>query len=143
MLYEDCISGGLKMTVQRRIIADCLDEADDHPDVDAIYRRAVEKDPSVSIATVYRTIGIFEKAGLIEPIDIVDSNKRYEVKRERHDHLVDVETGQIHEFKSTKIENAVREIALEMGFDVSDFQLQVYGSKVGGKECPCYRIKIY
>ena len=97
-LYEKCLRVGLRMTLPRKIILEVIEAADDHPDVDEMYRRAVEKDRSISIATVYRTIKLFEEAGIIEKLDIGDGRSRYEEAGEHHEHLIDVESGEIIEF---------------------------------------------
>lgn len=141
---DKCIDAGLRMTAQRAVIAETIEESLDHPDVETIYQRASERDNTVSIATVYRTIGIFEQAGLIQRIDVNNEGRaRYEIKREPHEHLVDVETGQIHEFQSRRLESLIREIASEMGFELTEHKLEIFGRKNGREKCRCYQIKVY
>ena len=103
-LYEKCIKNGLRMTLPRKIILEVIEDSADHPDVDEMYRRAVEKDRSISIATVYRTIKLFEEAGIIERLDIGDGRSRYEEAGEHHEHLIDVESGEIIEFQNEELE---------------------------------------
>jgi len=113
-LYEKCLRVGLRMTLPRKIILEVIEAADDHPDVDEMYRRAVEKDRSISIATVYRTIKLFEEAGIIEKLDIGDGRSRYEEAGEHHEHLIDVESGEIIEFQNEELEEMKRQVALNM-----------------------------
>ena len=115
-LYEKCLRVGLRMTLPRKIILEVIEAADDHPDVDEMYRRAVEKDRSISIATVYRTIKLFEEAGIIEKLDIGDGRSRYEEAGEQHEHLIDVESGEIIEFQNEELEEMKRQVALNMGY---------------------------
>src|SRR5277367_6814034 len=104
-LEQICIDKGLKMTDQRRVIARVLSEADDHPDVEAVYRRATLVDPRISIATVYRTVRLFEEASILERHDFGDGRSRYEESpSEHHDHLIDVESGRVIEFREEEIE---------------------------------------
>ena len=142
-LKEKCVDAGLRMTAQRAVIADTIEESGDHPDAELIFLRASEKDNSVSISTVYRTIGLLEQAGLIQRIDVSDGRARYEISRQPHEHLVDVETGQIHEFQSQRLEGLIREIAAEMGFELTEHKLEIFGRKNGREKCRCYQIKIY
>lgn len=142
-MKQKCLDAGIRMTAQRVLIAETIEGSADHPDVDTVYKRASEKDNTVSIATVYRTMGIFEQAGLIQRIDLNDGRARYEIKRNPHEHLVDVETGQIHEFQSQKLEGLIREIAAEMGFELTEHKLEIFGRKNGREKCRCYQIKVY
>ena len=142
-LQERCLKSGIRMTSQRRLLANVLDDSDDHPDVDTIYQRCKAKDKFTSIASVYRTLSIFEDSGLIEKLDVGDGKARFEIKRTDHDHLMDVETGQIHEFKSQELQRLIKEIADEMGFDLTEHRLEIYGRKQGRTACRCYEIKIY
>ena len=142
-LQERCLQSGIRMTSQRRLLANVLDDSDDHPDVDTIYQRCKTKDKFTSIASVYRTLSIFEESGLIEKLDVGDGKARFEIKRTDHDHLMDVETGQIHEFKSQELQRLIKEIADEMGFDLTEHRLEIYGRKQGRTACRCYEIKIY
>lgn len=131
-----------RLYVNWRLLANVLDNSDDQPDVDTIYQRCKAKDKFTSIASVYRTLGIFEDSGLIEKLDVGDGKARFEIKRTDHDHLMDVETGQIHEFKSQELQRLIEEIADEMGFDLTEHRLEIYGRKQGRTACRCYEIKI-
>ncbi len=142
-MLEKCMNAGMRMTAQRVLIADTLEQSIDHPDVDEIYKRANEKDPTISIATVYRTLGIFEKAGLVHKVSIGDSRAHYEVARDDHEHLVDVENGQIHEFKNDELTELLSNIADEMGFELTGHKLEVFGRKHGNVKCRCIQIKVY
>ena len=124
------------------VIRNVLDNSDDHPDVDTIYQRCKAKDKFTSIASVYQTLRIFGGSGLIEKRDVGDGKARFEIKRTDHEHLMDVETGQIHEFKSQELQRLIEEIADEMGFDLTEHRLEIYGRKQGRTACRCYEIKI-
>lgn len=116
------------MTAQRRIIARVLSEATDHPDVEELYRRASAMDAAISIATVYRTVRLFEEANILERHDFRDGRSRYEEHTERHhDHLIDVETGDVIEFQNEEIERLQREVAKKLGYDLVDHRLELYG----------------
>ena len=124
-----CAEKGLKMTAQRRIIARVLSEATDHPDVEELYRRASAMDSAISIATVYRTVRLFEEANILERHDFRDGRSRYEEHTERHhDHLIDVETGDVIEFQNEEIERLQREVAKKLGYDLVDHRLELYGT---------------
>mgnify|MGYP000038247315 CR=1 FL=1 len=123
-----CIERGLRMTEQRRVIARVLSEASDHPDVEELYRRASERDSNISIATVYRTVRLFEEAGILERHDFRDGRSRYEeVPEEHHDHLIDTKTGRVVEFRNEAIEELQRKIAEELGYKLIDHRLELYG----------------
>lgn len=123
-----CAEKGLKMTAQRRVIARVLSEAEDHPDVEELYRRASKIDDAISIATVYRTVRLFEEANILERHDFRDGRSRYEeVTDEHHDHLIDVETGDVIEFQNEEIERLQREIAKKLGYNLVDHRLELYG----------------
>ncbi len=123
-----CIDKGMRMTDQRRVIARVLSEATDHPDVEEVYRRATAIDPRISIATVYRTVRLFEEAGILERHDFRDGRSRYEpVSEEHHDHLIDIESGEVHEFHNEEVERLQREIARRMGFRLVDHRMELYG----------------
>ena len=123
-----CVDKGMRMTDQRRVIARVLSEATDHPDVEEVYRRSTEIDARISIATVYRTVRLFEEAGILERHDFRDGRSRYEpVSDEHHDHLIDVETGQVHEFQNEDIERLQREVAKRLGFRLIDHRMELYG----------------
>lgn len=123
-----CIDKGLRMTEQRRIIARVLSASDDHPDAEELHRRANTLDASISLATVYRTVKLFEDSGIIERHDFRDGRARYEeVPDEHHDHLIDVKSGQVIEFHSEEIEKLQEEIAHKLGFKLVDHRLELYG----------------
>ena len=117
------------MTSQRQIIIQVIEESDDHPDVDQLYLRSVELDNTISIATVYRTVKLLEEAGLIERLEFGDGRSRYEEAGEHHEHLVDIETGEVHEFYNEELETLKTEIAREMGYELIDHRLELYGKK--------------
>tara|TARA_Y100000746_G_C15185647_1_gene319236 strand:- start:50 stop:496 length:447 start_codon:yes stop_codon:yes gene_type:complete len=129
-LYDKCLKVGLRMTLPRKVILEVIESSEDHPDVEEMYRRAVEKDRSISIATVYRTIKLFEEAGIIEKLDIGDGRARYEEAGEHHEHLVDVETGEIIEFQNEELEEMKRQVALKMGYELVDHRLELFGKKL-------------
>jgi len=127
-LEELCAERGLRMTDQRRVIARILQESSDHPDVEELYRRSSEVDSKISIATVYRTVKLFEDAGIIERHDFRAGRSRYEtVPDEHHDHLIDLKSGQVIEFHSPEIEALQEKIAREHGFRLVDHRLELYG----------------
>ena len=123
-----CTERGLKMTGQRRVIARVLSDAHDHPDVEELHRRAARLDPRISIATVYRTVRLFQEAGILERHDFGDGRARYEeVPTEHHDHLIDTRSGRVIEFRDDKIEELQREIARRLGYRLVDHRLELYG----------------
>lgn len=123
-----CAEKGLKMTGQRRVIAQVLSDSHDHPDVELLYQRAVAVDPHISIATVYRTVKLFEEAGITQRHDFGDGRSRYEeVPSEHHDHLIDLKTGKVIEFSSEEIEKLQKEIAKKLGYKLVDHRLELYG----------------
>jgi Fur family ferric uptake transcriptional regulator len=123
-----CIERGLRVTGQRRVIARVLSEAMDHPDVEKVYERAVGIDPQISIATVYRTVRLFEEVGILERHDFGDGRSRYEAAPEsHHDHLIDVETGKVIEFVDPELEQLQRQIAERLGFRLVDHRMELYG----------------
>ena len=127
-LEELCVERGMRMTEQRRIIARILEESADHPDVEELYRRSVKIDAKISISTVYRTVKLFEDAGIIERHDFRDGRSRYEtVPEEHHDHLIDLKTGVVIEFHSPEIEALQERSAREHGFRLVDHRLELYG----------------
>src|SRR5919199_5005639 len=116
-----CHDKGLKMTDQRRVIARVLSEAEDHPDVEQVYRRATEIDPRISIATVYRTVRLFEEANILARHDFGDGRARYEeMPTDHHDHLIDLQSGRVIEFRNEEIERLQRLIADELGYQLVD-----------------------
>ena len=123
-----CAEKGLKMTDQRRVIARVLSESHDHPDVEALHKRAVGVDPNISIATVYRTVRLFEDAGILERHDFGDGRARYEAAAEtHHDHLIDVESGRVIEFVDAELEALQKKIAEKLGFRLVDHRMELYG----------------
>ena len=123
-----CIDKGMKMTEQRRVIARVLSMAKDHPDVEKVYRRASEMDPKISIATVYRTVRLFEEANIIERHDFGDGRSRYEeATDEHHDHLIDIQSGEVIEFQNQEIEALQEEIAENHGMKLVGHRLELYG----------------
>lgn len=131
-LEQLCADKGLKMTDQRRVIARVLSESKDHPDTEEVYRRAAAVDARISIATVYRTVRLFEEAGILQKHEFGDGRARYEeIPEEHHDHLIDIETGQIIEFHNDAIEALQRQIAAELGYELIDHRLELYGTRAG------------
>jgi len=131
-LEKLCLEKGLKMTEQRRVIARVLSESKDHPDVEQVYQRASERDPRISIATVYRTVKLFEEVSILERHDFGDGRARYEEVPERHhDHLIDVQTGEVVEFRNEEIEELQKLVAKKLGYKLVDHRLELYGVKPG------------
>jgi Fur family ferric uptake transcriptional regulator len=127
-LEELCIEKGLKMTGQRKVIVLTISESHDHPDVEEIYARASKKDSKISIATVYRTVRMFEEAGIIEKHDFGDGRARYEeLQDHHHDHLIDIRSGKVIEFSNDQIERLQEVIAKELGYKLVDHRLELYG----------------
>ena len=127
-LEKLCIEKGMRMTEQRRVVARVLSLAHDHPDVEELHRRAHEIDPHISIATVYRTVRLFEEAGIIERHDFRDGRSRYEeVPDTHHDHLIDMKTGKVVEFVDEEIERLQAAIARKLGYKLVDHRLELYG----------------
>ena len=130
-----CIDKGMKMTEQRRVIARVLSEATDHPDVEQVHRRASALDPKISIATVYRTVRLFEEADIVERHDFGDRRSRYEeVPEEHHDHLIDIKTGAVIEFKNEEIERLQEAIARSHGFRLIGHRLELYGVRLADRD---------
>ena len=126
-----CAERGLRITDQRRVIARVLSEAEDHPDVDNLYKRAVAIDPRISIATVYRTVRLFEEAGILDRHDFGDGRARYEAAPEaHHDHLIDVESGKVIEFVDPELEALQRQIAERLGYRLVDHRMELYGVRL-------------
>jgi len=127
-LLDKCNKLGLKMTEQRKIIVQVLAESKDHPDVELVYKRASEIDNNIGIATVYRTIRLFEENNIIEKHEFKDGRFRYEeVPEEHHDHLIDVRNGKIIEFQNDAIEELQKRVAKELGYELVDHRLELYG----------------
>jgi len=127
-ILEKCEAAGLRLTEQRRVIAQILQEADDHPDADTLYARATAVDADISLATVYRTVKLFEEAGILERHEFGDGRARYEdAQREHHDHLIDLDTGQVIEFVDKDIEALQEKIAQKLGYTLRGHRLELYG----------------
>ena len=123
-----CLEKGMKMTGQRRVIARVLSETQDHPDVEELYRRASKLDPRISIATVYRTVRLFEEAGILERHDFGDGRARYEeISEEHHDHLIDIQSGRVIEFQNDAIEALQKEVARKLGYKLVGHRLELLG----------------
>lgn len=132
-----CIDKGLKMTDQRRVIARVLSESSDHPDVEQVYRRATEIDPHISISTVYRTVRLFQEANILERHDFGDRRARYEeIPESHHDHLIDIQSGRVVEFTNESIERLQREVARQLGYELVDHRLELFGVPLGSQEKP-------
>jgi Fur family ferric uptake transcriptional regulator len=130
-----CADKGLRITEQRRVIARVLSESEDHPDVEALHARAAAIDPGISIATVYRTVRLFEDAGILERHDFGDGRSRYEAAPEaHHDHLIDVESGKVIEFVDAELEALQAKIAERLGFRQVDHRMELYGVPVERKD---------
>ena len=126
-----CVEKGLRMTEQRRVIARILSQAEDHPDAEELHRRASEVDARISLATVYRTVRLFEEAGIIERHDFRDGRSRYEeASDDHHDHLIDLKTGDVVEFMDEEIERLQEAIAKRLGYKLVDHRLELYGVKI-------------
>ncbi|MBV9262075.1 MAG: transcriptional repressor [Pseudolabrys sp.] len=130
-----CVAKGMRMTEQRRIIARVLAAADDHPDVEELYRRCVKVDSNISISTVYRTVKLFEDAGIIERHDFREGRARYEQSPEsHHDHLINLRTGEVIEFRSEEIERLQTEVARKLGYRLVDHRLELYAVPLDDKK---------
>jgi Fur family ferric uptake transcriptional regulator len=127
-IIQRCSKSGLRMTEQRRVVAQVLETSHDHPDVEELYARALKLDPRISIATVYRTVKLFEEAGILEKLEFGDGRARYEdAERDHHDHLIDMQTGQVIEFVDPEIELLQEKIAQRLGYNLKDHRLELYG----------------
>ena len=140
-IEQQCLSKGVKLTEQRRIIAKVISESkaaygeSDHPDVDELYSRVSKVDPKISIATVYRTVKLFEEAGILTKHDFKGGKARYEAMIEsHHDHLIDIKTGEIIEFVDDEIEKLQKKVAEKYGYKLVDHKLELYGVKVNSKD---------
>ena len=127
-IEQKCLSKGVKLTEQRRIIAKIMSESSDHPDVDELYRRVSKIDPKISIATVYRTVKLFEEAGILTKHDFKTGKARYELNDD-HNHLIDIKTGEIIEFVDDEINKLQEKIADKYGYTLVDHKLELYGMK--------------
>ena len=129
-IEEKCIAKGVKLTDQRKIIAKIMSESQDHPDVDELYKRASAVDKKISIATVYRTVKLFEESGIVTKHDFKGGKARYEeLSESHHDHLIDIKTGEIIEFVDEEIENLQKKVADKYGYNLVDHKLELYGVK--------------
>ena len=129
-IEKKCIDKGVKLTEQRKIIAKIMSDADDHPDVDELYKRVSKIDSKISIATVYRTVKLFEESGILAKHEFKGGKARYEELNEsHHDHLIDVKSGEIIEFVDNEIEKLQKKIADKYGYELVDHKLELYGIK--------------
>ena len=129
-IEQKCLAKGVKLTDQRKIIAKVMSESNDHPDVDELYNRVSKIDPKISIATVYRTVKLFEESGIVEKHDFKGGKARYEQSPdEHHDHLIDINSGEIIEFVDKDIEKLQIEVAKKLGYKLVDHKLELYGTK--------------
>lgn len=128
-LEQRCVDAGLKMTDQRRVILRVLSKSSDHPSVETVYERAKALDQSISIATVYRTLNLLDELNLVQRHDFNDAFSRFEVNMEHHHHLVDLDTGEVIEFQNDDLEHLKARIAQQLGYDLIDHRLELYGRK--------------
>lgn len=129
-LEQRCVDAGLKMTGQRRVILEVLGSSEDHPSVEDVYDRAKKLDTSISIATVYRTLSLLDELELVVRHEFQEGYSRYEVNSEHHHHLVDLETGQVIEFQNEELEKLKEKIAHDLGYELIDHRLELYGKKL-------------
>ena len=142
-LEQLCAERGLRITEQRRVIARVLSDASDHPDVEQVYQRAMAVDPRISIATVYRTVKLFEEANILERHEFGDGRARYEeVPDQHHDHLIDMNSGEVVEFRNDEIERLQSEVAKSLGYRLVGHRLELYGTKAERTEKPDDRRKV-
>ena len=130
-IENKCIKKGVRLTDQRKLVAKVMSGSDDHPDVDELHKRVAKLDSKISIATVYRTVKLFEEAGIIAKHDFKGNKARYEqATQEHHDHLIDINTGEITEFVNEDIEKLQKQVAEKLGYRLVDHRLELYGSKI-------------
>ena len=129
-IENKCKERGVRLTEQRKLIAQVMSDSNDHPDVQELHSRVSKLDSKVSIATVYRTVKLFEEAGILEKHDFKGSKSRYEKADEHHDHLIDVNNGEIIEFVDQEIEKMQKEVAKKLGYKLVDHKLELYGKKI-------------
>ena len=130
-IEEKCVTKGVRLTDQRKIIAEAMSASNDHPDVDELHKRVNKIDKKISIATVYRTVKLFEESGIVEKHDFKGGKARYEESpEEHHDHLIDVNSGEIIEFVDTEIEILQNKVAKKLGYKLVDHKLELYGVKI-------------
>ncbi len=129
------VNAGMRMTEQRRVIAQILSQAQDHPDVEEVYKRAANVDDAISIATVYRTVRLFEEAGILTRHDFGDGRARYEpAPEDHHDHLIDIQSGKVIEFTNDEIERLQEEVAAKLGYRLVDHRLELYAVPLDSNE---------
>jgi len=129
-IEEKCLKAGVRLTDQRKLISKVMSQSEDHPDVDELHKRVSKLDNKVSIATVYRTVKLFEEAGILSKHDFKGTKARYEqATREHHDHLIDINTGEIIEFVNEDIEKLQKKVAEKLGYKLVDHRLELYGAK--------------
>ena len=130
-IENKCKQKGVRLTDQRKLIAKIMSQSEDHPDVDELHKRVSQLDDKISIATVYRTVKLFEEAGIVAKHDFKGNKSRYEkAPEEHHDHLIDINTGEIIEFVNEDIEELQRKVATKLGYKLVDHRLELYGSKI-------------
>tara|TARA_B100001123_G_scaffold397959_1_gene481617 strand:- start:32 stop:442 length:411 start_codon:yes stop_codon:yes gene_type:complete len=130
-IENKCIKNGVRLTDQRKLVAKIMSESDDHPDVDELHKRVSKLDSKISIATVYRTVKLFEEAGIVAKHDFKGNKARYEqTTQEHHDHLIDINTGEITEFVNEDIEKLQKQVAAKLGYKLVDHRLELYGLKI-------------
>ena len=130
-IENKCIQQGVRLTEQRKLVAKVMSESTDHPDVDELHKRVNKIDSKISIATVYRTVKLFEEAGVVAKHDFKGTKARYEeATHEHHDHLIDINTGEITEFVNEDIEKLQEQVAAKLGYKLVDHRLELYGSKI-------------
>ena len=130
-IENKCIQKGVRLTDQRKLVAKVMSESEDHPDVDELHKRINKLDPKISIATVYRTVKLFEEAGIVAKHDFKGNKARYEkAPEEHHDHLIDINTGEIIEFVDKDIEKLQDQVAKKLGYKLVDHKLELYGTKI-------------
>ena len=133
-IENKCVKKGVRLTEQRKLVAKVMSESDDHPDVDELHKRVNKLDSKISIATVYRTVKLFEEAGIVAKHDFKGNKARYEqAPQEHHDHLIDINTGEIIEFVDDDIEKLQKKTAEKLGYKLVDHRLELYGSKIKKK----------
>ncbi len=131
LIEKRCIKNGVRLTDQRKLIAVVMSESKDHPDVDELHKRVSKLDPKISIATVYRTVKLFEESGIVSKHDFKGNKARYEeATQEHHDHLIDINTGEITEFVNDDIEKLQKKVAEKLGYKLVDHRLELYGTKI-------------
>ncbi len=134
-IIQRCEAAGLRMTEQRRVIAQVLESSTDHPDVEELYARANKIDPRISLATLYRTVKLFEETGILERVEFGDGRARYEdAERDHHDHLIDMNSGKVIEFLDPEIEALQEKIAQKLGYQLRGHKLELYGVPLNSKD---------